>query len=227
MGRPSLSQIQRAKEKAELQGKWGMVDQLTRLEQQRHAELAPEPVEDNPVFDSSSDSPSDNSWMSQFPSSAAEHTSLALKKVAESDYKYRCKSCQVKPSVAGPHHDNSCSKNQGTLAISSELAHRRKCKHCSAQPYVAGAHHRRDCPRRLKKHIEKDASGRVGYSTECKHCGATPFSQGPHHEVGCKRKWNYTAYSTKLAHKYECKECGAKPFVAGPHHEGSCNRHFY
>ncbi len=227
MGRPSLSQIKRAKEQAQLHGQWGKVEKLSELEHQIHAERAYPPEDPVPVQeDSSSDNWSDG-LKDQILSTAAKHTDLALSKVSSSAYKYKCKSCGVKPSVAGPHHDNSCSKNQGALAISSSLAHRRECKHCGAQPYVAGAHHRRDCPRRVKKHVEKDASGIYGYSTECKHCGAMPFSQGPHHELGCKRNWSYTAYSTKLAHKYECKECGAKPFVAGPHHEQSCNRHFY
>jgi hypothetical protein len=179
-----------------------------------------------------SEDTSSNDWSEDFAnqifSTAADHTSLALKKVSSSDYKYKCKSCKAKPSVAGPHHDDNCSKNQGTLAISSSLAHRHECKHCGAQPYVAGAHHRRDCPRRVKKHVEKDVSGEgYGYSKTCKHCGAKPFSQGSHHSLGCKRRWSYSAYSTELAHRYECKGCGAKPFVAGPHHEESCFRHFY
>jgi len=224
MGRPSLSQIKRAKEQAELHGQWGKVEKLNDLEHQIHAERS-YPPEDPPVKqgDPSSDGYSD---FQSFSTSAAI-TSLALSAVPSSDYKYKCKSCKAKPSVAGPHHNSSCSKNQDTLSIRSSLAHRHECKHCDAQPYVAGAHHRRDCPRRVKKHIEKDASGIYGYSTSCKHCGAMPFSQGPHHELGCKRNWSYTGYSTKLAHKYECKECGAKPFVAGPHHEGGCDRHFW
>jgi hypothetical protein len=202
-----------------------MVEQLTDLEQQIHAERAIPPEE--PVVQQAESS--SDGWLDlQTVSTSANHTSLALQKVPDSDYKYKCKSCKAKPSVAGPHHDSDCSKHQGALAIGSSLAHRQECKHCDAQPYVAGAHHRRDCPRRVKKHIEKDAASvEYGYSTKCTHCGAKPFSQGPHHDLGCKRRWEYTAYATKLAHKYECKECGAKPFVAGPHHERSCDRHFY
>lgn len=225
MGRPSLSQIKRAKERAEIQGKWGVVEQLMNLEGQIHAERSY--LDEQPVVEPEDTSSDDWADLQDF-STNITFTSLALNAVPSSDYKYRCKSCKAKPSVAGPHHDENCSKNQGTLSIISSLAHRHECKHCGAQPYVAGAHHRRDCPRRVKKHIEKDASGiNYGYSTECKHCGARPFSQGPHHDPGCKRNWSYTAYSTKLAHKYECKECGAKPFVAGPHHEVSCERHLW
>jgi len=229
MVRPSHSEIQRAKEKAQLHGDWMMLDKLSQLEQRRAAELAPEPVQDDFSYNSSSDSSSWDldEWLANLPSIAKDHTSLALKTVDSSDYKYWCKSCDARPPVAGPHHDSSCSRNQVVLVISSELAHKRCCRHCDATPYVAGAHHRRGCPRRVEEHIEERVDdGEYGYSTPCKHCGVKPFSQGPHHDSSCDRCWGYSAYSTKLAHMYECKECGARPFPAGPHHESGCKRYF-
>ena len=225
MGRPSISQIRRAKERAEIQGKWGVVEQLNDLEHRIHAER--EPVYEEPVAQEPVDNGSSQGFSFDLPpSTAEEYTSMALGKVSSSDYKHKCKHCSAKPFSEGPHHDSSCSRHQDVLSLSTEPAHRYKCKHCEARPFVAGAHHKRDCPRRIGKHVEKDPSGKkYDYSTECKHCGAKPFSQGPHHDSSCKRNWSYTAYSTKLAHKYYCSECEARPFVAGPHHESSCKRY--
>lgn len=224
MGRPSFSEIQRAKEKAEINGQWGVVEQLNKLKHQKHAELAD--FDDPGIVESSSSS--SNGFSFDLPQSTAEkYTDRSLNSVSPSDYSNKCKHCGAKPFSEGPHQDKSCPRYQAALALSTEPAHRFGCKHCDAQPFVAGVHHRRDCPRRIEEHVKTGVSGKnYGYSTKCKHCGVKPFSQGPHHESSCKRCWSYSAYSTKLAHKYDCKECGARPFVAGPHHEGSCKRHF-
>lgn len=228
MRRPSPSELQRIKEKAELHGRWDIVEKVIETKQRRAEELAdpPAPPQEPQNNGLSDDSFSVDSISARISSTAAEHTSLALKKVSESDYNYRCTSCKAKPPVAGPHHDHSCSKNQDTLTISSNLAHKHDCKHCGARPYVAGAHHRRDCPRRVKKHVNNDpAKNKYNYTNTCKNCGAKPFSQGSHHSADCKRHWSYTAYATKLAHKYKCTYCDARPFVAGPHHQSSCDRY--
>lgn len=228
MGGPPFHKIQHAKERAELNGQWDVVEALNNLEHRERAKLAAveeERARSQELSSSSSSSTLDS--LSLPPTIAKKHTALALKKVPSSDYNYYCKSCEAKPSVAGPHHDNSCSKNQDALTLSSSLAHKHDCTHCGARPYVAGAHHRRDCPRRVKKHIEKSVAGsEYSYSTQCTHCGVKPFSQGSHHASSCKRHWSYSAYSTKKAHKYKCQSCGAKPFPAGPHHKKDCHRHF-
>jgi hypothetical protein len=113
MGRPSLSQIKRAKEQAQLHGRWGALEKLNELEHQIHAERAYPPEDPAAVQEDSSSNNWSEGLKDQILSTAAKHTDLALSKVSSSDYKYKCKSCGAKPSVAGPHHDDSVPKIRG------------------------------------------------------------------------------------------------------------------
>ena len=69
------------------------------------------------------------------------------------DNEHRCKHCQAKPFLPGPHHDSDCPRHTYDSTAAVDDAYEFKCTHCGVKPYTPGSHHESDCPRYRRMYI--------------------------------------------------------------------------